>query len=241
MPKGPVTLSVDVGGSNVKAMLLDRDGKPLHERVKRPTPRPARPKAVVAAIAAIARELGPFDRVSVGFPGVVRAGRTLTAVNLDGNWRGFDLRAAVQAKLGKPTQVLNDASVQGFGAITGKGTELTITLGTGVGSSIFVDGALIPLELGHHPFRKGETYEQQLGQRALDEVGRKRWKRRLKLAIDQILRVFWPDRLYLGGGNSRLVDWKLPPNVKVVPNEYGILGGIALWRAIDGAPRRGRR
>ena len=231
MAKGPITASVDVGGSNVKAMLLDANGKSLTQRTKRPTPRPARPPAVVDAIVALARSHGDFDRVSVGFPGVIRDGHVLTAVNLDGNWIGFDLEGALEKKLKKDVRVLNDAAIQGFGAISGKGVELTITLGTGVGSSLFVDGRHTgSLELGHHAFRKGETYEQQLGQRALDEVGRKRWRKRLKLAIAQLQRVFWPDRLYLGGGNSRLVDWKLPKGVQVVANELGVLGGIALWR-----------
>jgi len=231
MGKSPVTLSVDVGGSNVKAMKLDAKGKALTQRIKIPTPRPARPAAVVATIARIAAQSGAFDRVSVGFPGVIRGGRVLTAVNFDGRWAGFDLEKAVAKALRKPTRVLNDADMQGFGAIRGTGVELTITLGTGVGSGLFVDGKLVPnLELGHHALRKGETYEEQLGQRALDRVGRRRWKRRLKLAIQQIERAFWPTRLWIGGGNARLIDWQLPPGVAVVPNEYGILGGIALWR-----------
>ncbi|MBL8842884.1 MAG: ROK family protein [Planctomycetes bacterium] len=231
MAKGPVTLSIDVGGSNIKAMLLDPRGKPLTERVKLPTPRPATPAAVVATIAKVAEQAGAFERVSVGFPGVIRAGRVLTAVNFDGKWAGFDLQAAVQKKLKKPSRVLNDADMQGYGAIEGSGVELTVTFGTGVGSGLFVDGKLVEnLELGHHAFRKGETYEQQLGQKALDTVGKRRWKKRMKLAIAQLLRVFWPRRLCLGGGNARLVDWKLPAGVVVVPNEYGILGGIALWK-----------
>jgi len=231
MSKGPVTLSVDVGGSNVKAMRLDAKGKALSERIKLPTPRPARPAGIVAAIAKIAAQSGGFDRVSVGFPGVIRSGCVLTAVNLDGKWTNFDLQTAVANALRRPTRVLNDADMQGYGAIKGTGVELTITLGTGVGSGLFVDGQLVPnLELGHHALRKGETYEEQLGQAALDRVGRRRWKRRLKLAIEQIERAFWPTRLCIGGGNARLIDWKLPAGVEVVPNEYGILGGIALWR-----------
>ncbi|MSR47368.1 MAG: ROK family protein [Planctomycetes bacterium] len=233
MSKGPVTLSIDVGGSNIKAMPLDPKGKPLAERIKLPTPRPATPAAVVAAVAAVAavaEKSGAFDRVSVGFPGVIRDGCVLTAVNFDGRWSGFDLQAAVQKKLKKPTRVLNDADMQGYGAIHGIGVELTVTLGTGVGSGLFVDGKLVPnLELGHHALRKGETYEEQLGQKALDRVGKRRWKKRVKLAIAQIERAFWPRRLCLGGGNARLIDWKLPAGVEVVPNEYGILGGIALW------------
>ncbi len=231
MAKGPITLSIDVGGSNIKAMLLDARGKPLTERVKLPTPRPASPTAVVTTIGQVAAQAGAFDRVSVGFPGVIRAGRVLTAVNFDGKWAGFDLQAAVQKKLKKPTRVLNDADMQGYGAIKGIGVELTVTFGTGVGSGLFVDGKLVEnLELGHHAFRKGETYEQQLGQHALDVVGKRRWKKRMKLAIAQMLRVFWPTRLCLGGGNARLIDWQLPAGVEIVPNEYGILGGIALWK-----------
>lgn len=232
---GPITLSVDVGGSNIKAMPLDARGKPIAERVKLPTPRPATTKAVVATIAQVGAEIvkqsGAFDRVSVGFPGVIRDGAVLTAANFDGDWNGFDLRAAVKRVLKKPTHVLNDADMQGFGAIRGKGVELTVTFGTGIGAGLFVDGKLVPnLELGHHAFRKGETYEEQLGNAALEAVGKKRWKKRVRLAIAQMLKVFWPTHLYLGGGNARLIDWKLPEGVEVVPNEYGILGGIALWR-----------
>ena len=229
--RGPVTLAVDVGGSNIKAMLLDKVGRPVCERVKHPTPRPATPRAVTDEIVAVARAIGPFDRVSVGFPGVIFDGCVMTAANLDGKWKGYDLRSNLHKKLAKPVHLTNDADMQGFGAIAGKGVELTITLGTGVGSALFVDGMLVPnLELGHHAFRKGETYEEQLGQHALDEVGKKRWRKRLQLAIDQMLRVFWPRHLYLGGGNSRLINFKLPRNVTAIPNEAGILGGIALWR-----------
>src|SRR5262245_32606541 len=116
MPIGPITLSVDVGGSNIKGMRLDAKGKPLCERMKQPTPRPARPKAVVDAIAAMAAELSPYDRVSVGFPGVIRDGHVLTAVNLDGNWLNFDLEGALEKRLKKDVRVLNDAAIQGFGA-----------------------------------------------------------------------------------------------------------------------------
>jgi polyphosphate glucokinase len=235
---GPITFAVDVGGSNVKAMLLDRSGRPTTERLKHPTPRPATPRTVTAEIVAMAQEIGAFDRVSVGFPGVIIDGRVMTAANLDGKWPHFDLRGALQRALGKPVHVTNDADMQGYGAIEGKGVELTITLGTGVGSGLFLDGMLVPnLELGHHAFRKGETYEEQLGQHALEVVGKRRWRKRLKLAIAQIQKVFWPRRLYIGGGNARLIDFRLPANVTTIPNEAGILGGIALWNAPTAQPR----
>src|SRR5688572_16117188 len=105
MGKGLVTLSVDVGGSNVKGMRLDAKGKALSERIKIPTPRPARPSAIVATIATIAAQSGGFDRVSVGFPGVIRSGCVLTAVNLDGKWTNFDLQSAVANTLRRPTRV----------------------------------------------------------------------------------------------------------------------------------------
>jgi len=236
---GPITFAVDVGGSNIKAMLLDASGRPTTERLKHPTARPATPRAVTAEIVAMAQEIGVFDRVSVGFPGVIIDGRVMTAANLDGKWQHFDLRGALARALGKPVHVTNDADMQGYGAIEGKGVELTITLGTGVGSGLFLDGMLVPnLELGHHAFRKDETYEEQLGQHALEVVGKRRWRKRLKLAIAQIQTAFWPRRLYIGGGNARLIDFKLPPNVTTISNEAGILGGIALWNAPTAQPRR---
>ena len=236
---GPITFAVDVGGSNIKAMLLDAAGRPTTERLKRPTPRPATTRPVTATIVAIAKEIGAFDRVSVGFPGVIIDGHVMTAANFDGKWNGYDLRTTLQRALGKTVHVTNDADMQGYGAIEGQGVELTITFGTGVGSGLFLDGMLVPnLELGHHAFRKGETYEEQLGQRALENIGKRRWRKRLKLAIAQIQKVFWPRRLYLGGGNARLIDWKLPANVRTIPNEAGILGGIALWNAPTAQPRR---
>jgi polyphosphate glucokinase len=236
--RGPITFAVDVGGSNIKAMLLDGNGRPVTERVKHPTPRPATPAAVTAKIVELAGGIGDFDRVSVGFPGVIIHGHVMTAANFDGHWQHYDLRANLHRRIGKPVHVTNDADMQGYGAIEGKGVELTITLGTGVGSGLFVDGLLVPnLELGHHAFRKGETYEEQLGQKALERIGKRRWRKRLRLAIAQMLKVFWPHRLYLGGGNSRLIDFKLPHNVTTVSNEAGILGGIALWNAPTTHPR----
>ena len=125
----------------------------------------------------------------------------------------------------------NDADIQGLGAVDGKGVELVVTLGTGFGAAMFLNGKLIPnLELGHHPFRKGETYEQQLGRAALDEIGKRRWNNRLERAIDLLERIFNYDSLYLGGGNTKKIDFVLPVNVKITPNVTGLLGGIALWR-----------
>ncbi|WP_449419035.1 ROK family protein [Phormidium nigroviride] len=225
------TLAVDIGGSGIKVMILDEEGQPIAERARVETPEPAKPEPVLAAIASLVAQQGEFDRVSVGFPGVVSNGITKTAVNLDPDWVGFDFGNTLSDRLGKPVRVVNDADMQGMGAISGHGVELVITLGTGFGSALFVDGKLVPnLEAGHHPFRKGETYEQQLGRAALDAVGQKRWNRRLEKAIATLQNLFNYDCLYIGGGNTKKITMELPPNVKVVPNVNGLLGGIVLWK-----------
>jgi polyphosphate glucokinase len=186
---------------------------------------------VIDAIANLAGGQGEFHRVSVGFPGVVRGGVTETAVNLDPDWVGFDLATALSQRLDKPARVINDADMQGLGAISGKGVELVITLGTGFGAALFLDGKLVPnLEMGHHQFRKEETYEQQLGRAALEKGGQKKWNSRLEKAIASLEHLFNYDYLYIGGGETKKITIELPPNVKIVPNISGLLGGIALWR-----------
>lgn len=229
--KGPVTLAIDIGGSGLKVMLLDAAGKPLSERLRVPTPAVPTPAAVLKALDGLVKQLPGFDRVSTGFPGVVKRGTTWLAVNLHPAWVGFNLQSAIEKRWKKPARVANDASVQGYGAIKGHGVELILTFGTGMGGAIFTDGKLCPgLELGHHPWKKGKTYEELLGRKALDKEGKKRWNKLLKEAIVQSQKLFNWDHLYLGGGNTKKIDFKLPPNVSIVSNEDGLLGGVALWR-----------
>ncbi|MBN3946638.1 MAG: ROK family protein [Nostoc sp.] len=226
-----LTLSVDIGGSGVKAMVLDITGNPVTQRARLDTPQPATPEVVINAIVVLAAAQGEFDRVSVGFPGVVKYGVTETAVNLHPDWIGFDLETALLKHLNKPVRVINDADMQGLGAIALKGVELVITLGTGFGSALFVDGKLVPnMEMGHHPFRKGQTFEQQLGRAELEKIGEKRWNKRLEKAITSLEHLFNYDYLYIGGGEAVRVNFQLPLNVKLIPNITGLLGGIALWR-----------
>ncbi|MEH2071978.1 MAG: ROK family protein [Nostoc sp.] len=225
------TLSIDIGGSGVKTMVLDITGNPIAKRTRLDTPQPATPEVVINTIVVLAVAQGEFDRVSVGFPGVVRRGVTETAVNLHPDWIGFDLETALLKHLKKPVRVINDADMQGLGAIAGKGVEVVITLGTGFGSALFVDGKLVPnMEMGHHPFRKGETFEQQLGRAQLEKIGDKRWNKRLQKAIASLQHLFNYDYLYIGGGEAVRVNLQLPLNVKLIPNITGLLGGIALWR-----------
>ena len=230
-PQSATTLAVDIGGSGTKVILLDAAGEPLGERARLKTPSPATPKAVTAVITELAADQASFDRVSVGFPGVVRHGTVYTAVNLDKSWVGYPLADKLADQLQRPVRVANDADIQGFGAISGSGVELVITLGTGLGSALFADGRLVPnLEMAHHRFRKGETYEEQLGRAALEKVGKDKWNRRLQKAIASLEHLFNYDRLYIGGGEAKNISFKLPDNTQTVSNMLGLLGGIALWR-----------
>ena len=232
------TLSVDIGGTGVKVIILNKQGKALTERGRIETPRPATPTAILRVIERLARAQGPFNRVSVGFPGIVRNGVTQTAPNLDGGWQNFALAKALGKRLKRPVRVANDADVQGFGAIDGHGVELVLTLGTGLGSALFVNGTLVPnLELAHHAFRRGKTYEDQLGNAALKKAGKRRWNKRLRRALRALEDLFSYDRVYLGGGNAKKIVGALPPRTKIVPNIAGLLGGIALWRTNSSGER----
>lgn len=226
------TLAIDIGGSRLKASILDEDGEMVTERVRVDTPKPCPPKAMLPALEQLVAQLPEFDRVSVGFPGVVHKGKILMAANLGTKyWKGYDFEKELEKTLGKPVRVINDADMQGLAAIRGQAVEMVITLGTGVGCGLFEDGRLAPhLEIGHIPFRNDQTYEEQLGAKALAEVGKRRWNRRLRKAIGywRILTHF--EKLYLGGGNAQLVSFKLPPDVEIVPNILGMKGGIWLWK-----------
>ncbi|MBV9119344.1 MAG: ROK family protein [Chloroflexi bacterium] len=225
------TLCIDIGGTGLKMEVLDDHCNPVTDRTRVPTPHPATPPAVLAALETSIAQHGAFDRISVGFPGVVINGVTRTAPNLDKSWRGFDLAGALQASSGKPVRVCNDADVQGYGDIEGKGVEMVLTFGTGVGSAVYVDGKLVPnLELGHAPFRDDLTYEDFLSDAALEKVGHKKWRKRVREVIEQLEPIWNYRLLYLGGGNSRLLKPEdLPENVRIAPNTAGITGGIRLW------------
>jgi polyphosphate glucokinase len=231
-PRGPATLAIDIGGTGLKASVLDEAGTMLVDRVRVETPVGSPPEVIVEALAKLTEPLPPFDRVSVGFPGVVRDGRVLTAPNLKHDtWMGFDLATALRNRLGKPTRVVNDADMQGLAAIQGKGVELVITLGTGFGTALYLDGRLAPhLELAHHPFRKGETYEEQLGNGARKQAGTAKWNKRIQRAIDCLRALVHFDHLYIGGGNARKIAFQPGPDTTIISNEAGIRGGIALWR-----------
>jgi polyphosphate glucokinase len=229
------TLAIDIGGTGIKAALLDEAGHVVGERERVPTPaKPIAPDVLMHAIDEVATPLGTFDRVSVGFPGYVREGKVVTAPNLGTEaLGGFDLQQALSDHWGKPVRVLNDADVQGFGAIKGDGIEMVLTLGTGAGTAIFRDGEVMPhLELAHHPVSGKKTYDEYVGNAARRKKGKKAWNKRVAKVIDILREVVRFDHLYIGGGNAKDLSFPLPHDVSVVPNTDGLTGGIELWRAL---------
>jgi polyphosphate glucokinase len=229
---GPRTLAIDIGGSHIKAAVLDPAGTFLVDRVRMPTPADGSAADIVEAVARLVAPLPAFDRVSVGFPGAVRRGVVLTAPNLshDG-WAHFDLARALTARLGKPTRVLNDADMQGLAVVRGHGLEMVVTLGTGFGTALYDDGRLLPhLEIAHLRFRKGQTYDEQLGNAARKRVGTGKWNRRVKKAIATLRTLSHFDHLYIGGGNAKHIAFELPDDITIIDNAAGIAGGVAAWR-----------
>ena len=229
--RGPNTLALDIGGTGLKASVLDSDGRMVVDRVRIPTPHPSGPAVLMRALARLVSHLPPFDRISVGFPGVIRAGRVMTAPHFGTEqWRGYPLESAVSRRLGRPARLLNDAEVQGLGIIRGKWLEVVLTLGTGVGSAVFSDGRLTPhLELAQHPIHDSKTYDDYLGNAARLAISAKKWNRRVLKAIGIVHTLLNYDQLYIGGGNATRITAVLPRNVHIASNDAGLTGGIRLW------------
>jgi polyphosphate glucokinase len=225
-------LAIDIGGSGLKASIINTDGEMVTDRVRVKTPRLRKPERLVDEIVKLVEPLTDYAVVSVGFPGVVRNGKILTAPNLGTKkLRGFDLAGALESKIARPVRVLNDADMQGLGAIQGNGVEMVLTLGTGFGSALFVEGQIAPhLEISHVPFRKGDTYDEQLGNKAYEKIGKKKWNRRVRKAIENMRTLTNFDRLYIGGGNADKINFKLGEDVQIIPNECGLKGGAWLWQ-----------
>ncbi len=244
-PRHPFTLAVDIGGTGLKASVLDAGGAMVAERVKVPTTYPLPPDRLVSVLTKLVAPLPAAERASVGFPGMVRDGRVLSAPHFSTKsgpgspvdpdlaklWSGFDLASVLSGAFGIPTKVANDADIQGAAVVSGQGLELAITLGTGFGSGLFYQGHLMPhLEIAHQPFRKGESYNEQLGEAARKEIGEERWNKRVSKAIVNLRALLFFDHLYIGGGNSRrVIRENLDEDVTIVDNTAGILGGIKLW------------
>ncbi len=229
--KNSSILSIDIGGTSIKACLLDNEGTLLSEYTKLPTPEDSTPEAVLATIKELVASMNAFDKVSVGFPGYVKYGKVETAPNLAENkWTNVDLAQQIADLFDKPVRLINDADQQGLGVISGKAFEIVWTVGTGFGTSLFFDGELLPhLELAHLPITKNKDYDDYIGDRAFEKIGKQKWNERLKRIIEIYKTVFNYDTLYIGGGNAKAIELELDPNIKIVSNRDGIKGGAKLW------------
>jgi polyphosphate glucokinase len=247
----PFTLSFDIGGSGLKANILCADGTFAADRVRTPTSYPMPPELMVEKLTALAKKLPEADRISAGFPGMVRRGVVLTAPhfvqpsgpgtgatdpNLVKAWDHFDLETALCDALDKPCRVANDADVQGAAVVKGHGYEVVITLGTGFGTAFFMDGRLMPhMEFAHVNFEKQRTFNERLGEPVRKKIGDKKWNRRVRTMITYVDILTMFDHLYIGGGNAKRINLRdLGPvleRITIVDNAAGILGGIKLWEA----------
>ncbi|TDG34997.1 ROK family protein [Pedobacter changchengzhani] len=234
--KGNNILSIDIGGTSIKTVLLDEDGNMLTEYTKAKTPENATPSHILTGIEDLIKPIpDTYNRISIGFPGYVKKGVVKTAPNLAKNkWADVDLAQRVANALKKPVRLVNDADQQGLGVVDGKGFEIMFTLGTGFGTAVLFDGELLPhLELAHFPINKEEDYDDYVGNKAFEKIGTERWNKRVKKVIEIYKTVFNYDRLYIGGGNAKELDLKLDDNIKVVSNRDGIKGGAKLWKLTE--------
>jgi polyphosphate glucokinase len=165
-----------------------------------------------------------YDAVTIGYPGPVRRGKILQEpYHLAKGWVDFDFRKS----LGRPVRIINDAAMQALGSYEG-GRMLFLGLGTGLGSAMIVEGKLAPMELAHLPFKKGRTFEEFVGEEALDRMGRKRWRREVLRAVGMLTTALEPDYVVVGGGNLRKLD-SLPNGARPGDNENAFLGGVRAW------------
>ena len=231
MPAAKRILCIDVGGTGLKAAVIAPNGKYLVKRVRVKTPKRRKPREIVKALTDLAAPMGAFDHVTIGFPGMVRGGKVISAPAFGTkDWKGFDLAMALQKRFGVPVKLLNDADVQGLAVIKGKGHELVCTLGTGFGTAWFRDGELMPhMDLAHLVMHKKDDFDVYIGDKTRRRIGSAHWNRRVKKLIGVLETVFAYDHLYLGGGNSRCVSFKLPRNVSLVSNDAGMEGGAFAW------------
>jgi polyphosphate glucokinase len=233
-------LGIDVGGSGIKGAPVDlATGNLMTDRFKMLTPQPATPAAVSAAVAEVARQFGPAQRIGVAVPAVVKQGVAHTAANIDPEWIGCDIGRLFAVALGAPVAVLNDADAAGLAEMrygAGRdvpGTVVMLTLGTGIGSAVFLDGRLVPnTEFGHMEIRGAEAEHRASAQaRKNDHLSWTKWAARVSQVLVALEQLVWPDLFIIGGGVSRKSDKFLPLlkcQTRVVPaalgNDAGIVG-----------------
>lgn len=210
-------LAVDVGGTNVKMLLSDQTS-----RRKFPSGATLTPERLVTGVKRLAGDW-TWDAMTIGYPGRVRQGRIVAdPYNLAPGWLGFDFERA----FGCPVKLINDGAMQAYGSYRG-GSLLFIGLGTGVGACVIVDGTIVPMEIGHLPYRKA-TIEYYLGRKGMNRLGRKKWQKHLHIAVGRLIETFHPDDVVIGGGNVQELT-ELPPGCREGHNAYAFEGGFRLW------------
>jgi polyphosphate glucokinase len=212
-------LAIDVGGSHVKVRVSNRRDVRQFESGPGMT--------AVRMVAGVHELVGDwkFDVVSIGYPGIVIHGKIVTEPhNLGGGWVGFDFRRA----FGRPTRVINDAAMQAIGSYQG-GRMLFLGLGTGLGSAMIVDGVVESMELAHMQYKKGRTYEDDVGDRGRRRLGSKKWRRAVKDVVETLRTALEADYVVLGGGNARKLK-KMPKGALLGNNDFAFLGGFRMWR-----------
>lgn len=226
------TLVVDVGGHHVKLLASGESEPRAFVSGSRLSP-----QQMVRGTLDASRDWR-YEVVSIGYPGPVLHGRPVREPhNLGRGWVGFDYEAA----LGRPVKLVNDAAMQAIGSYEG-GTMLFLGLGTGLGSALMVDGRVEAMELAHLPYRKGRSYEDYVGERGLERLGTKRWRKAVLDVVESLNAALRPDYVVLGGGNARKLD-ELPGYVRRGDNANAFLGGFRLWQEPGArtASRPGRR
>ena len=219
-------LVVDVGGTHVKILATGQT-----ERRAFPSGRKLTAQQMVEEVKTLAEDWS-YDRVAIGFPGPVLHQRPLTdPFNLGKGWAGFDFAAA----FGHPARVINDAAMQALGGYEG-GKMLFLGLGTGLGTALVAEGVVEPLELGHLAYRKA-TFEDYVGLRGLERMGKKKWRKHVSAVIEQLTAAIEPDSILIGGGNARLLK-ELPATCRIGDNSNAFLGGFRLWEGASPAPAK---
>jgi polyphosphate glucokinase len=210
-------LVVDIGGTSVKLLA---SGHQMHRSF--PSGPKMTPKEMVSGVKKLAADWA-YDAVSIGYPGPVLRGRPIAEPhNLGRGWVGFDFAGA----FGRPVKVVNDAAMQALGSYRG-GKMLFLGLGTGLGSTMIVDGIVEPMELGHLPYKKG-TYEDYVGHAGLERHGKKKWRRHVADVVTRLIAALEPDETVIGGGNVGKLA-ALPPHARAGDNANAFRGGFRLW------------
>jgi polyphosphate glucokinase len=219
----PKVLAIDVGGTHVKILATG------HRTPRKIASGPTMTARTMCAWVREAAKDWPHDVAAIGYPGPVVHGRPVREpYNLGKGWVAFDYGKA----LGCPVKIINDAAMQALGSYHG-GRMLFLGLGTGFGSAMMVDGVVEPMELGHLPYRHGKTYEDYLGLRGLERMGKKKWREYVTRVVEELKTALNADYVVLGGGNAKDIK-KLPPKTRLGKNANAFLGGYRLWAGKSG-------